>query len=366
MNLAAVRSHFEHWLHRQWQYRGTWAWLMAPVALIFGLILKVRGIRYAHLNRLQNPLTVPLLVVGNIYIGGTGKTPVVIALIKQLGALGWQPGVISRGYGTDIGQHPLLGQGLLDAHRFGDEPALIARETGAPIAVHPNRRQACLALIKQYPHINLVISDDGLQHLRLPRDIELVVQDERGVGNGWLLPAGPLREPVSRLNTVHAVLTRTNDISLSVKKQSTLLAVTHHNNARVRKASISLVICRFRHLQSGDVLDAASFLTLARDHAVAAVAGIAAPERFFMGLRQIGLSLLETLALPDHFSYTQSPFSTLNTGLIVITDKDAVKCQSVADNRIWVAEVEMTFSDPEFLTWLDQLLQAKASRQTLD
>lgn len=335
---------------------------MAPFALLFGLILKVRAKRYARLNRLTHRAPIPILVIGNLYIGGTGKTPVVIALIKHLRAHGWHPGVVSRGYGTNIGQRPVLGQGKLEAKHFGDEPALIARETDAPIAVHPNRFQAYLDLIEKYPHVNLVISDDGLQHLRLPRDIELVVQDERRVGNGWLLPAGPLREPVSRLNAVDAVLTRTDDAPSSVKKKSALLAITQHVNAKVRKTSMSLGICRFRHLQTGISREPESFLELSHGLNIAAVAGIASPERFFLGLRQIGLFLAETLSLPDHFSYDPSPFSSLNASLIVLTSKDAIKCENIGDDRIWVAEVEMHFSDPEFIPWLNQLLLTKASR----
>lgn len=361
-----LRVKFERWLQRQWQHRGVWAWAMVPLALLFGLILKLRAIRFKYVRYPLRQIKIPILVVGNIYIGGTGKTPVVIALVKQLRALGWHPGVISRGYGTHIGDQPLVGQGPVDARQFGDEPSLIARETGAPVAVHPNRHQACLDLLKQFPQINLVISDDGLQHLRLPRDIELVVQDARGAGNGWLLPAGPLREPIRRLRSVDAVLTRTDDATLHEKKQSTLLAVTHHLNANLRKSSISLQICQFRHLRSGRTQDPATFLSSVTHQAVTAIAGIATPERFFSSLRNIGIPLKQVFALPDHFSFEQSPFATLAADVIVLTGKDAIKCQEVTDDRLWVAEVDMRFSDPEFLPWLDHLLRTKASRLSRD
>jgi tetraacyldisaccharide 4'-kinase len=339
---------------------------MAPVALLFGLILKLRAARFKHLSHQHRQIRIPILVVGNIYIGGTGKTPAVIALVKQLSALGWHPGVISRGYGTQIGDQPLLGQGVVDPKLFGDEPAMITRETGIPIAVHPNRYQACVDLVAQFPQINLVISDDGLQHLRLPRDIELVIQDFRGTGNGWLLPAGPLREPVSRLSSVQAILTRTDGASLHEKKQSTLLAVTRHVNANLRKTSISLEICLFRHLLSGKTIEPAAFLSLVQNLSVTAVAGIATPERFFSGLRNIGIPLSHVVALPDHFSFDQSPFSALAADVIVLTGKDAIKCHDVTDDRLWVAEVDMTFSDPEFLPWLDHQLRTKASRLSHD
>lgn len=356
------RAKLERWLQRQWRHRGVLAWTMVPLALLFGLLLKLRAARFTYFQPQLRLIKIPILVVGNIYIGGTGKTPVVIALVKQLSALGWHPGVISRGYGTHIGDQPLVGQGSVDAKQFGDEPSLITRETGVPIAVHPNRQQACLDLIAQFPHINLVISDDGLQHLRLPRDIELVVQDVRGTGNGWLLPAGPLREPVSRLRSVHAVLTRIDDAPLHEKKQSTLLAVTHHLNANVRKANISLKIGQFRHLLSGKTQDLATFSVFVQNFAVAAVAGIATPERFFSSLRNIGIPLTQAMALPDHYSFEQSSFAKLSANIIVLTGKDAIKCQEIPDDRLWVAEVDMTFSDPEFLPWLDHQLHTKASR----
>ncbi len=366
MNLSTLRAGIERWLHRQWQRRGVWAWTMAPLALLFGLILKIRAVRFKKLHCPHEQIKIPILVVGNIYIGGTGKTPVVIALVKQLSALGWQPGVVSRGYGTSIGDQPLLGQGSVDAKQFGDEPALITHETGVPIAVHPNRHQACLDLIAQFPHINLVISDDGLQHLRLPRDIELVVQDARGTGNGWLLPAGPLREPVSRLSSVHAVLTRLDEAPLNDKKQSALLAVTHHPTTNLRKTSIFLQICRFRHLLSGQTQEPASFISFVHKLSVTAVAGIANPQRFFASLQKAGIPLTQALALPDHFSFDQSPFASLAADVIVLTGKDAIKCKALTDDRLWVAEVDMTFTDPEFLPWLDYQLLAKASRLSPD
>jgi tetraacyldisaccharide 4'-kinase len=362
VNLIMQRVKLERWLQRQWQHRGVWAWTMVPLAVLFGMLLKLRAARFQYFQPQRRRIKIPIVVVGNIYVGGTGKTPVVIALVKQLRALGWHPGVISRGYGTLIGDQPLVGQGAVDARRFGDEPSLITRETGVPIAVHPNRQQACVDLIAQFPHIDLVISDDGLQHLRLPRDIELVVQDRRGTGNGWLLPAGPLREPVGRLRSVHAILTRTEDAPLPEQERSTFLDVLHPLNANVRQATATLKIYQFRHMLSGKTLDPARFASMVQHLDVTAVAGIATPERFFSSLRNIGIPLTQTLALPDHFSFDQTPFASLSANIIVLTGKDAIKCQELNDDRLWVADVDMTFSDPEFLPWLDQQLHAKASR----
>lgn len=361
-----MRARFEHWLERQWQHRGVWAWTMAPLALIFGLLLKLRK----HLIPIQTDrdrFSVPLVVVGNIYIGGTGKTPVVIALVKQLRELGWQPGVISRGYGTRIGEHPIVGQGHLDADRYGDEPALIARESGAPVSVHPNRSQAYFYLLEHFPQVDVVISDDGLQHLRLYRDIEIIVQDNRGAGNGWLLPAGPLREPVSRLKTAQAHILRIDgDTPLAIKKQSALLAGGQLSSGLARHTKASLGIERFRNLVTGQVLETQQFLTLTKEQKVTAIAGIANPSRFFLTLEKLGLTLTHSKALADHFVFSPSFFNDLDTDIVLMTAKDAVKCENTADQRLWVAEAEMRFSDPEFISWLDHQLQAKSVRTSSD
>lgn len=360
MSLIALRSKLEQWLNRQWLKRGVWAWSMLPLAVVYGLILKIRLVWLTRQTR-PNEITIPVLIVGNIYIGGTGKTPIVIALIKALRKRGWHPGVVSRGYGTHIGHHPLLGQGTLDAKRFGDEPALISSETQAPVAVHPNRTQACKDLLKRFPDVDLVISDDGLQHLKLKRDVELVVQDYRGTGNGWLLPAGPLREPVSRLKSVHGILTR-DDETHAQSSLADLAELGADLPCSVRKTSASLGVNRFKNLATGQVLSVQAFVARAHGKNLSAAAGIAKPERFFQSLRKLDLVLSETLALPDHFSFETSPFISLKSELIVVTSKDAVKLGSLREPRLWVAEAEISFGDPEFIIWLDQALQDSTKR----
>lgn len=361
-----LRAKIEHWLESQWQRRGIWAWTMAPLALIFGLLLKLRR----HLPPFKTSNTcfsVPIVVVGNIYIGGTGKTPVVIALVKQLRELGWQPGVISRGYGTRIGEHPIVGQGHLDANRYGDEPALIARESGAPVSVHPNRSQAYFYLLERYPQVDVVISDDGLQHRRLYRDLEIIVQDNRGAGNGWLLPAGPLREPVSRLKTVQALISRIDsDTPLAIKKQSALLAGGQLSSGLARLTKVSLRVERFRNLVTGQVLETHRFVQFAKEKKVIAIAGIANPSRFFLTLEKMGFTLAHSKALADHFVFSPPFFNDLDTDIVLMTSKDAVKCENTVDKRLWVAEAEMRFSDPEFICWLDHQLLAKAVRSRND
>lgn len=362
MNFVGLRSTLESWLHRQWLKKGIWAWCTAPLALLFGLILKLRHLWFAQLRKTlihksriesEQDIPVPVLIVGNIYVGGTGKTPIVIELVKALRERGWHPGVISRGYGTSIGKRPLVSLGALDANCFGDEPALIGTESGAPVAVHPNRLQACKDLLKNFPEIDLVISDDGLQHRKLKRDLELVVQDSRRTGNGWLLPAGPLREPKSRLKTVHGILTRKDNLNGNPPRPIT---------DEVRNCDVTLEIANFKNLSTGQLLDPGSFVNVFKNKSIAAVAGVARPERFFSDLRNHGLCLGETLALPDHFPYDQSPFLSLKSECIVVTSKDAVKLLIVNDPRIWVANAKIIFSDPEFLNWLDERLQHAATQ----
>lgn len=334
------------WLHRQWLRRGLWAWVMAPFSLVAYLVLTVRHISLRSIAAHSPRAPIPVIMVGNLYIGGTGKTPVVIALLEQLRAKGWHPGVISRGYGVQAGADALTGCGTIDAARFGDEPALIARESGVAVAVHPNRRLAWQALLKHFPQTDVIVSDDGLQHATLMRDIELVVQDARGVGNGWLLPAGPLRDPPSRLRTVDALITR----------------LTHGERTPPSKGlapkelEARMSISGFKQLASEQRLSPSEFLAFCANKSVYAYAGIGAPERFFVDLRTLGLQLQRTTPLPDHYTFTPTTLCAPQADIVIITSKDAVKCEALSDSKIWVAQVHSTFSDPYFADWLDARL----------
>ena len=190
----------ESWVHSVWSHRGPVACLLYPLSLIYQAVSASRRRR-----TVANHLPVPVVVVGNIYVGGTGKTPVTIALVRALRARGWTPGVISRGFGRSEDGVRLVTPDS-DASQVGDEPLLIARESLAPVAVGRERVKAGLELLREHPGVNIIISDDGLQHAALARDVELAVIGARGLGNGWLLPAGPLREPVSRLDDVDAII----------------------------------------------------------------------------------------------------------------------------------------------------------------
>ena len=301
----------------------------------------------------QPPL--PVLIIGNLYVGGTGKTPVVIALVKALIEKGWHPGVISRGYGVNIGPIPRVGRAPLDPEKFADEPTLIAEQTGATVAVHPNRKKAIESLLSHSPEIDLIISDDGLQHLALNRTLEIIVQDQRAVGNGCVMPAGPLRETITRLNQVQAIVT---NIALNAEPRNTASSCppNGNNGARPRSTEMSLRTVSFLNLSRQQSLTPAEFKNWVLNQTVAAAAGIGAPERFFDSLRSQGFSLNQTLALPDHHRFTRDTFSSLQTDCILITAKDAVKCQHLNDSRIWAVQVDACFSDPAFIDWLNHAL----------
>jgi tetraacyldisaccharide 4'-kinase len=334
------------WLHQQWLHKGTWAWLMAPFALATFIVLAFRRrVLRSIATRCARP-PVPVIVVGNIYIGGTGKTPVVIALLAMLRSKGWHPGVISRGHGVQTGPAALTGCGVLDAARFGDEPALIAQEAGVPVSVHPNRRLAWQALLKHYPKTDVIVSDDGLQHATLTRDVELVVQDTRGVGNGWLLPAGPLRDPPSRLRSIDALITRRTKTERA----------TPSGGLAPKGLSATMDISGFKHLKSGQLLRPDEFVVRCANQTLAAYAGIGAPERFFSDLRALGLRIERTTALPDHHLFNATTLHAPAADIVIITSKDAVKCKSLSDTKVWVAQVHLEFSDSLFDTWLDERL----------
>ena len=334
------------WLHQQWLRRGLWAWIMAPFSLLAYIVLAIRHVSLRSIAANSPRAPIPVIMVGNLYIGGTGKTPIVIALLEQLRAKGWHPGVIRRGYGVQAGADALTGCGTIDAARFGDEPALIARESGVPVAVHPNRRLAWQALLKHYPQTDVIVSDDGLQHATLMRDIELVVQDTRGVGNGWLLPAGPLRDPPSRLRTVDALITRLTRTERAPPSKG----------LAPKELEASMSISGFKQLTSEQRLSPSEFLAFCENKSLFAYAGIGAPERFFVDLRTLGLQLQRTTPLPDHHTFTPTTLCAPQADIVIITSKDAVKCEALSDSKIWVVQVHSTFSDPYFADWLDARL----------
>jgi tetraacyldisaccharide 4'-kinase len=264
-------------------------------------------------------LPVPVLVVGNIFVGGTGKTPLAIWLVEALRGAGYVPGVVSRGHGASSDM-PRLVTPQSAPQEAGDEPVLIAARTGCPLAVGRDRVAAAKLLLASHPHINVIVSDDGLQHYRLARDIEIVLFDERGAGNGWMLPAGPLREPVSRgadFIVVNGGHVSAGEISMQLEG-----AVAQRLSDRAQRIDLSSLATQGKRL--------------------AAAAGIGNPERFFAMLRNTGL-VFDALPLPDHYDFAENPFTGLAADIILITEKDAVKCRHIDgiknDPRLWVVPV---------------------------
>jgi tetraacyldisaccharide 4'-kinase len=295
-------------------YRGAWwLWLLRPVELLFRLLAAGRRLCYqAGLLKIYRAAT-PVVVVGNITVGGTGKTPVVIALVEALQERGLYPGVVSRGYGADGGDFPRAVGADSTASECGDEPLLIHRRTGAPCMVGPDRSAAVQELLKHHP-VDLVISDDGLQHYALGRDLEVALLDgERGLGNGFCLPAGPLREPASRLASVDFVLYR---------------------NGAEAESAISYEPQAWVNLASGEQRALESFAGLA----VVAMAGIGQPAQFFATVRALGAEARERV-FPDHHRFTAGDFAGQAVGPILMTEKDAVKCRSLAGENAWFLRI---------------------------
>ncbi|WP_233214209.1 tetraacyldisaccharide 4'-kinase [Pollutimonas nitritireducens] len=343
-------------LHKAWQRKGLLSTALLPLSLPVLAATAYKRRRYQRRPDLVYHSRLPVVVVGNIYLGGTGKTPVVIALIKALQERGWRPGVISRGYGVKVGDQARAGTGNLAATEFGDEPALIARTTMVPVSVHPSRVLAIKRLQKSYPEVNIVIADDGLQHLVLGRDIEIVVQDARGIGNGRVMPAGPLREPASRLQSVDYLISNLHD-DLTPPAGIASMA---------RQLSMRLTPDTVTHLVTGASLDWASWHARHGAGPISAVAAIGQPERFFSMLRAAGITLDRACELPDHDPYETSPFTDLTSPHILITPKDAVKCERFNDPRLWVVHPVPTFSDPDWLDSMDQMLRfIAAKKQTM-
>ena len=315
------RASLETLLSSEWQRRGWLAWLMLPLSLLFGAVTGFRRWLYRAGFFRTEYLPVPVIVVGNIYVGGTGKTPLVIWLVQQLREQGFEPGVISRGHGGDAATAIRVNPET-PAAVAGDEPLLIRQRTGAPVFVARRRAAAARALLAAHPEVNVVIADDGLQHYALGREIEILLCDERGDGNGWLLPAGPLREPASRRFDFRVV----NGGGAHGEKTFSMRLQGSHAQPLAGRASL----IELQQMPPG-----------AR---IAAAAGIGNPERFFLMLRQLGVKLSQTLALPDHFDFSANPFANLDADIILITEKDAVKClhiEAIArDSRLWVVPVQ--------------------------
>lgn len=303
------------WLVDHWYTRSSWLLLLTPLSLLYRMIIALRRAAYRLGFLKTHSLPVPVIVIGNLAVGGTGKTPLVAWLADRLGQAGYRPGIVARGYGGLATQWPQLVRPDSDPAMVGDEAVMLRRKTGCPMAVGPGRAAAAHALLER-SDCDLILSDDGLQHYALHRDIEIAVIDGvRRFGNGLCLPAGPLREPVKRL------------------KQVDLVVANGPGEAGEYPMDMQLTVVH--PVQGGG---AQRSLNSFRGQSVHAIAGIGNPERFFTALRQAGLRPEEHV-FPDHHSFTPADLVFEDDRPVMMTEKDAVKCRNFAVDNCWYAPV---------------------------
>ncbi len=316
-------------LQRAWLHRGLPACLLWPLSLPYRALAALRSLAYELGWQASHGVGVPVVVVGNVVAGGAGKTPVVMAVVRHLQARGLAVGVVSRGYGrrTQDGREVHADS---DPRDVGDEPLLVHRTTGAPMVVDRDRVAAARRLLAAHPEVRVIVSDDGLQHLALQREIEICVFDDRGVGNGWLLPAGPLREPWPR----------PCDIVLHTGEHPAFAGVT------ARRALADHAVGRDGRR--------VSLTELARQPNVIALAGIAQPQRFFDMLRTRGVVPAQCIALPDHYDFDSWSRPPGGPYSLICTEKDAAKLWQVAPDAL---AVPLMFEpEPDFFAALDARL----------
>lgn len=313
-----------HWLQYHWYRYTPLHLILLPVSLLFRALVALRHTLYRSGILASTKLPVPVIVIGNITVGGSGKTPLTLALAQQLIAHGWHPLIISRGYRGTGQQQAVCASHT--AQQVGDEPLLMARRNLCPVWVGADRVATANAALHAHPQCDVVLCDDGLQHYRLQRDVEIAVIDgARGFGNGWLLPAGPLREPPGRLKTVDAQVINGADTQLG-------------------QYAMRLGGAAFYNLHHPEQTATADDFQRLRNHAVA---GIGHPQRFFEHLQQLGIAFTPH-AFPDHHPYTAGDLEFAGCDTVLMTEKDAVKCSAFADARYWVLRVDAQI-DPALL-----------------
>ncbi|NBM80274.1 tetraacyldisaccharide 4'-kinase [Proteus sp. G2659] len=316
------------WSGKSWLYI-----LLLPFSWLYGVITLLRRFAYQKGWLASWKAPVPVVIVGNLTAGGNGKTPIVIWLVEQLIQQGFKPGVVSRGYGGKSDHYPLLLTSKTSPAMAGDEPVLIHHRTGVPVAVAPNRRDAVKALLAQH-ELDVIITDDGLQHYALQRDYEIVVIDGlRRFGNGWWLPAGPMRERAGRLKSVDAIIvnggvSQGNEISMTLEGD---IAVNLKTGEKKPVQQIKKAV---------------------------AIAGIGHPPRFFNSLNEKGVELITTKAFSDHSDYSAQELQDLTPNLepLIMTEKDAVKCQHFAQDNWWYLPVSAELNSQSVLKQVSNLI----------
>lgn len=323
-----------------WFHRHPLGWVLFPIlwplSRLFKWISEHRRQAYVLGKKASYRAPVPVLVVGNITAGGNGKTPVVIWLVETLQSLGMKPGVVTRGYGGKAENYPLLVELDTPSVQSGDEPSLIKRRTGVPVAVDPVRSQAVKALMKQ--DVDIIITDDGLQHYALERDIEFVVIDgQRRFGNEHYIPLGPLREGLARLKEVDFL-------------------ITNGGIAQSKEVAMTLEPSEAVNLKTGETVSVSMLSELV------AFAGIGHPPRFFKTLESLGAEVIKTQAFADHQDFTQAELQQLASQgqHLIMTEKDAVKCYLFAEENWWYLPVSAYISSQDQQNIIKKIIEVKS------
>lgn len=329
-----MRQALEKYFLKHW-YSNTPIWWLRPLSWLFNKISTSKRESFLSGKKQSYKSPVPVIIVGNVTVGGTGKTPVVIFLIEQLKAKGFKPAVISRGYGANVETNRLV-DSESDFNAVGDEPLLIFQRTKVPVAVGRNRKTSIELLLKNHPDVDVIISDDGLQHYALQRDYEIVIIDaERGIGNGAFLPAGPLRESEERLNSVDKVLTNGRS-AMNMSASSMAFGLggrTLVNLVTNERKTLS----EFSHRE------------------VHAFAGIGNPQRFFSVLKNNRLKVQEHF-VGDHAVMSDTFFARHQDKPILMTEKDAVKLRHLKYENIWYLPVDVQMPEDDKLKLVDSIV----------
>ncbi len=331
-----MKRQLEDLLHAFWSRKGWLNQSLRPLSQIYWQIAKYRA-KQQQQRAWHAPVVV--IVVGNIIVGGSGKTPVTAAICTYLQAHGLHPGIVSRGYGVKITGQPHLSSAAVSSTYLGDEPALLHQQTHAPVACHPQRALAAQALLAAHPEVDVIIADDGLQHLALARDIEIVVQDQRGSANGLLLPAGPLREPPARLAQADWVI---NNYSAATQPPPAA------NHVRMQLSPSSVL-----ELASGTSHSWQDWYAHNKHQSFDAAAGIGQPQRFFQMLRDCGLKLHQTTPIADHQVIPTKLMQSLAERPLLVTAKDAIKFKDKTFANVLAINAEPIFTPAN---WLADLL----------
>ena len=315
-------------IEQSWYQKKLWLWLLWPLSLLTRFIVKMRREKFINQPELSWKPNVPVVVVGNVVVGGTGKTPMVIWLSKLLESRGYKPGIVSRGYGGSSPKKPLIVDDNTPVRISGDEPLIIFKNTSRPVCISSDRISAISTLLEG-TDTDIVISDDGLQHYKMDRDIEIVIFDgNRGVGNGLCLPAGPLREPLERIEDADFIISSSKLIDLDTK---------HHNH-----------LMNYQPIEWARIVDNKRFNAnswpLSKN--VHAVAGIGNPAKFYKTLTKLGLNPIHH-SFPDNYQFNEEDLNFGDSLPIIMTEKDAVRCLEMKNNNLWYLSIEAKFENEE-------------------